>query len=477
MKKLVLFLTATFLFFQTLTSQTLVSSDFLGHKTIQDLLQFDSPMLNGADFYRITYETSALDGSTTVVSGLLAVPDDLTKRYPRMVYQHGTSGDDMDVPSSLNPESNIALALCGKGYVVCAPDYLGLGVNAGLHPYVHAESEAWVAVDMLRAADQFLEENEVEVNGQMFVTGYSQGGHSAMALHRMMEMELPDEFTVTAAAPMSGPYSVSGAMRDLLFSEAEYSKPGYLLYTLVSYQEVYGDLYASIADAVKEPYQQLVTDFAADVISLAEMDAGLADLLNQNEGGTIVGKAFKDDYVQAILDDPGHPANVAMKANDVYDWAPAAPTRIYYCEADEQVPFENSTLAETTMNANGAADVEAINVNSFIGHAFCAFFAPGEAADFFVQYQLIEDLPMTAAFEAAGSSLEFYPNPVADRAYIKNFPAEGIARVFDMSGKLLFSQNIHSGDNALNVSALPKGVHLLEVLSDGYFWKEKLVKK
>ena len=38
------------------------------------------------------------------------------------------------------------------GYVVCAPDFVGLGDSPGVHPYVHAKTEASAAIDMLRAA-------------------------------------------------------------------------------------------------------------------------------------------------------------------------------------------------------------------------------------------------------------------------------------------------------------------------------------
>lgn len=475
MKKLLPVL-AILLFFTSLTSaQDFVSSTYLGSATIEDLEAFDTPIFNGVDYYRIIYTTNDTDGNLVEVSGLLAVPDDLTKRYPRAVYQHGTAANDMGVPSFESFEFNIALTFSGKGYVVFAPDLLGLGVHEGLHPYVHADSEAWVAVDMIRACDQYLTDNNIEVNDQMFITGYSQGGHSAMALHRMMELELPDEYTVTASAPMSGPYSIGGIMRDLVFSDEVYGFPGYLIYTLVSFQKVYGNLYGSVDEAVKEPYVELVTEFAADNVSLEDMNAQLIELLEQNEGAVIAGRTFNDDFVDAVLNDPDHPVNFALSDNDVYDWAPTAPTRLYYCMADEQVSFENSILAETTMNDNGAPDVEAIDVNSFLGHGLCALFAPAEAADFFAQYQVIEDLNPSSTFEAADSKLNLFPNPTSGAFNIKEFPGEGVARIIDMNGKLLLSQKINAGDNVLDVNHFKGGIYMVEVVSGTQFWKEKLV--
>ncbi|MBK8042036.1 MAG: hypothetical protein IPK21_04855 [Haliscomenobacter sp.] len=163
-----------------------------------------------------------------------------------MVYQHGTAGSREAVPSRLSFEATIGLVGGALGYVSVLPDYLGLGDSDGFHPYLHAKTEASAAVDMLRAARQFAASATIALNGQVFVSGYSQGGHAAMALHRELETNLSAEFKVTASAPMSGPYSISGDMKSRLLSEEEYFYPGYPLYTMLSYNLAYG-VYDSLA--------------------------------------------------------------------------------------------------------------------------------------------------------------------------------------------------------------------------------------
>ena len=96
------------------------------------------------------------------------------------------------------------------GYVAVAPDYLGLGESRGFHPYVHAATEASAAIDLLYAAQEFAEKQKFPLNGQLFLTGYSQGGHASMALHRELERNYSKIFPVSAAAHLSGPYSISG---------------------------------------------------------------------------------------------------------------------------------------------------------------------------------------------------------------------------------------------------------------------------
>ncbi|MEZ4957536.1 MAG: T9SS type A sorting domain-containing protein [Saprospiraceae bacterium] len=463
--------------FSFLNAQSFLSVELLAHRTPA---QMQATALNlttftfGANAYKVTYETKDLLGNTVVVSGLLAVPDDLTKIYPLACYQHGTAGDKNGVPSRLNVDADIAISLAGKGYVTVAPDLLGLGDHIGIHPYVHADSEAWVAADMLIAVREYAASNGIYLNDQVFLTGYSQGGHSAMALHRELELNLSNEFTVTAASPMSGPYSIAEVMNDLIQSGEIYGRPAYLIYTFISYQEVYGNIYSSIDAAFKAPYRQVVEDFSNNNISLTDLDNTLINLLQANEGAVIPVKVLEDSYIEAVASDTNHPMNVAMRANNVYDWAPQAPTRLFYCQADEEVPYENSILAETTMNDNGANDVQAIDVNSSLNHYFCALFASIETTKFFADYQTIEDAPV-ATKEIDVIRLELFPNPATEQVILKNLPENGEVQITDMSGHLKMKQPISSGDNLLWIGDLPSGLYLVRSISPYSIRSQKLV--
>jgi dipeptidyl aminopeptidase/acylaminoacyl peptidase len=45
---------------------------------------------------------------------------------------------------------------------------------------------------------------------------------------------------------------------------------------------------------------------------------------------------------------------LALKSNDVYNWKPSAPVKLYQGDKDIQVPTFNSTLAEQTLRQLGA---------------------------------------------------------------------------------------------------------------------------
>ncbi len=476
-KKLPLTFFSTLLLALAISAQSFLTVEFLENRTSAEL---QATALNlttfpyGVNAYKVTYETTDLDGNPAIVSGLLALPDDMTKIFPLACYQHGTAGEKEGVPSRLNLDASIALSLAGKGYVTVAPDLLGLGDHDAIHPYVHAASEAWVAVDMLRAARNYALESGLFINNQVFLTGYSQGGHSAMALHRELELELSDEFVVTAAAPMSGPYSIAEVMRDLILSGEVYGRPGYLIYTFISYQEVYGNIYTSIDQAFKAPYRQLVADFSSNTISLTELDEALINLLEANEGAVIPIKILEDDYVAAVSSNPDHPMNVAMQENNVYDWAPVAPTRLFYCQADEEVPYENSILAESTMQSNGATNVLAIDVNPNLNHFFCALFAAIQTTEFFAGYQTIEDAPV-ATTTVISNGLQLYPNPARGEVLLKNLPENGALQLYDMSGQLKLQRPVSAGDNLIFLNDLPGGMYLVKTISPASIRSQKLV--
>lgn len=467
------------LVYTTAFAQQLVSATLLGTRTKAQLTtQFNLPLIQfGAKFYRLTYTTPDVKGVTDTVSGLLVVPDNHTKVWPRVVYQHGTSSAKQDVPSftAFTGEGVIGGLFAGLGYVAFAPDYVGLGVSDGIHPYVHAQTEAYAAIDMLRAADNFLTQEKISVSSQLFVTGYSQGGHAAMALHREIETKLTSEFQVTAAAHLSGPYSISGVMRDVMLSNDIYYYPAYLPNTMLSYQSAYGNIYQQLTDVLKPVYAAEVDKFIKGALNLSELNTNLIALLTANEGASRPVAMFQPDVVAAVSNDPGHPVNVALKANDVYEWSPKAPTRIFYCTADDQVPYRNSVVAWQTMRNNGAADLQALDVNSTANHGQCVTPALTSTIIFFAGLQQLGTVPTGEAIQ--GERLLIYPNPTKGLVQIPELPGHGQLTVSDLTGRVRFSIPAGPDASEVDLGSMPAGVYQIRFETAGKVWHSKIVRQ
>ncbi|TNE60536.1 MAG: T9SS type A sorting domain-containing protein [Bacteroidetes bacterium] len=459
-------------FGQAAVSQNLVSATQLGSKTRSQLsTQFNLPFIQyGAQYYRVTYTTTNLQGLPDTVSGLIAVPDAPDNVYPRLVYQHGTSSSKLDVPSynvlQANGEGSIGLLFAGMGFVSLLPDYLGLGISDGFHPYVHAASEAQAGVDLLLALEEFASQHGVHYSNQLFLTGYSQGGHASMALHREIEQDLsPATFEVTAAAHLSGPYSVGEVMRDLILSDSVYFYPAYIPNTILSYQTVYGNLFNQISDVFQDPYAGPVSAFYSGAINLGQLNTQLVSLLVSNEGNSYPMRMLQPDIVQAVETDPDHPFNVALRDNNVYAWAPLAPTRLFYCMADDQVPYRNSLVARDTMLAYGAADLVATDVNPAADHGECVAPALTNALVFFLGFQQISPYLSTHVYDV--QPLDFFPNPAKHTVTLRlNDPLEGAIEVYDTGGRLCLSTSwTPAGTRQLDISGLKTGIYLIRLVS------------
>ncbi len=321
--------------------------------------------LYGVDSYTLIYETITPDRQETQASGILAIPSGMSTAAPILSFQHGTVLKQNAVPTGTDQLSSLLRMTFGtEGYIVCMPDFLGLGSGKGLHPYMHAESEATATIDMIRAAKNKLDELGISYNEKLFLAGYSQGGHATMATHKVIEQEYADEFTVTASAPMAGPYDVSGIMAELILLKEEYISPAYLPYMMYSYNSVY-NIYDDLESNFVAPYNtSLPPFFNGD------------NLYSLNEVGTIMPAIPSDIITDAAYNEIVDKTNTAfwnaLEDNDLYDWHSVAPIQMFHCNGDITVPMSNSEKALASFEAKGIINVELINPLEGGTHSTCA---------------------------------------------------------------------------------------------------------
>ena len=466
-----------FLFTVSLQAQVLVESIFLETQTKEELSnEYGINAIYDVDLYKVLYETLDVHGALDTASGLLIVPNSIHDTYPMLTYQHGTVSERWDVPSELRGGAGLAILFGGLGYVSTAADFLGLGEARGVHPYVHADTEASAAIDLIRAAKEFATNNNVLVNDQLFITGYSQGGHAAMATHREIERNLSNEFTVTASAPMSGPYSVSDKMVDFTLGDEPYFTTAYLGWLVISYEEAYGNIYNELGDFFKPNYAPFIEQFKNEEINLITLNFLLNGQLNLN-GGLFPKNMLQDSIRDIILNDVDHPINDALIDNDVFDWAPTAPTRLFYCTADDQVTFENAILANEVMNMNGATDVMAMDKGPDLGHGGCVTPATQATIDFFAQFQNIAVGIFNV--EQDESLFKIQPNPANTTLFIEMDETVSFdyqLELMDVSGRKILNR-LSNGDRTLtlDVSLFNKGIYFLNITSDQRSLTKKVV--
>lgn len=316
------------------------------------------------DLYKIVYETPDADGNITIASGILAIPMGLNKNLSLTSYQHGTVFSKDGAPSTGSIEQLIGIGLASSGgYLTQIPDYLGLGVSPGLHPYHHARSEATAVIDMLRASRQLCAEKNIPLNDQLFLFGYSQGGHATMATHQMIDKYYSDEFTVTASAPMEGAYDISGAQTDVLLSGEPYPAPYYLPYLLISYNNVY-KMYPTLADALREDWYNLLAPMLSDNVTYGDGDI---DQIMPD----IPIEIIKPEVLADFRTNSEHPLRKALLDNDTYRWNPSGKMRMFHCDTDKHVDFNNAQNAYDYFQEQGSTNVELVIPMSAGTHETC----------------------------------------------------------------------------------------------------------
>jgi len=458
--------------FQSAKSQELVSSEYLFQYSTLVISIFGLPIPSdyAVDYYKISYTTTDTDGEETVASGGLAIPvTGACNSFPMVAYCHGTVLQRYNVPSEQNTEGFLTVGLASAGYIAVAPDYLGLGEDEGVHPYVHAESQATATLDLISASQEFLETLDAEGNGEVFITGYSQGGHAAMAaLKYAQDNDLTDELGIVAGAPLSGPYNMSGSQAELILSDEPYSTPGYIIYLLISYQSVYGNLYEELSDVVQDPYADLVAPYFDGEQDESSMGV-VNDLLPQN-----ISELLRDSVLTNFENNPNHPLRVALADNDLFDWTPQMPLRMYYCDGDEQVAFTNSTTTEQIMNDNGAPDVDSENVLPGANHGGCVEPALLAAYNFFEG--LASECSSTLSVSDKNlEKLSIGPNPTADRVQITFALGSGELTIHDLNGRLVKNQLIRSEQSVVDVNDLEPGSYILAITHRGARYATVLV--
>ncbi len=323
---------------------------------------------NPVESFSIEYKTVNANGDTVLASGAIYIPI-LEHCYSSsmLVYEHGTEFTKTNVPS-YGAYSSRGKYFSGIGYITVMPDYIGLGVNTEIQTYHHSKTEASATLDLIRACREFLLTNgAIQDNKQLYLTGYSQGGHVAMATNKYIkDYNSQNEFNVVASAPMSGAYNLSGAQRDLVFEDSTYAVPLFLPNIIIGYQSVYGNLFNNYNDVFDAPYDNIY-----ETRVNAGTTSGLFWYMNTPPNHY---DFLQDTFVNNMLNDVNrnyHPMNLALKDNDVHNWIPQNPVRMLYCGSDVVVSPLNSVVALDSMTAMGATNVDAININPAGGHNTC----------------------------------------------------------------------------------------------------------
>ena len=296
----------------------------------------------------VNYYTVDGSGKEIVASGAFFIPQG-ADNFSLLSLQHGTE-TKRNLVASVSPSNStegvIGLVTASMGYVTLVPDYPGFGVSDVMHPYMHAELLTACVIDFMRAGKSYSSANNIVLDGQVFLSGYSEGGYVTLITQKIIEEDYADEFSLTSVAPMAGPYDLKG-MSDSIFQDVSYSTPAYVAFLLTSYNEIYE--WNRLDDFFKAPYASMMPGLFNGSKTWGEIVNQLPATLSE-----MMNPAFIADYNNGNETD----VMAALQENTLLDWTPQAPIHFFHGDADNVVPIQNTLTAMEVFSANGAGNIQ-----------------------------------------------------------------------------------------------------------------------
>ena len=176
-----------------------------------------------------------------------------------------------------------------------------------------------------------------------------------------------------------------------------------------------------------------------------------------------------------MKNNPNHPINIALRENDLHNWIPVEPVRMLYCGADPMVFPENSIMAQDTMNALGATDVQAIDMDPSGNHFTCVAPAFFYALEWFDSLKVECEMVVTSTPSIKKQvEISLYPNPVKAIATFSSVEITSF-EIYDMMGALM----IRHSSNKVNMSNLNPGIYFVVGFDKDLnpLYKGKIIKK
>ena len=291
--------------------------------------------------YSVTYKTTDPNGKEAIASGAIYIPLNTGKESLSLVSgQHGLTIQKSDVASFLPALGYLGVFGASIGYAVIQPDYLGLGNSDYPFYPVYQKTNGKVLLDMAEGVKEFACENDITLNENLFLIGYSNGGYNSIAMHEELSKR-PRDFDIDASVVIAGYFDLKRE-EDFKYPEI-IETPAWAIYHSYVLNKTYN---LNVIDKIiRSPYVERLDDLFNGEYSATYIDQKLtryteqlftADFLNNYDTLPIF-----DNYKEAIA------SNSLMNANisgDIF---------LIHSKEDEVVPYEQSQNLYDSVKSNG----------------------------------------------------------------------------------------------------------------------------
>ncbi|MFN1218914.1 T9SS type A sorting domain-containing protein [Chryseobacterium kwangjuense] len=431
----------------------------LGDQNAPDFASYLNGFNVGLKGYKITYYTKNEKNVLVKATGLLMYPN-VNFKLSTVVSDHGTTDSRDNVPSNLKGTLTagfvVELSYALNGYILMAPDYVGMGSGEGVHPYVDTATEAGATIDFVTAANKVLAQKGIKRYDEYFLAGYSQGAHAAMATLKTLNSSNPTNLKFKYAYMGDGPYDFSGVTLNKGVLEKDF-------YPFTSFL-------ANVLHTCNNTGFKTYNTSISEVISPAYLDKYNYHVVQDNGGllwGPVIWRQlFTQNFINDVTNNPNNNLRRCMKPKDVYDWYNKTPMTLGHSTVDLAIPPENTSKTIDTQRGYYAWwDLNKYKLDSFywgpLGHVggILPFTLASNA-----KFNTLRSGGLLNQWAILSSKQQGNPQPgAADLAYSSQLkPDLGNLELLQITD---FNQEkaVSKSGTEQNLSALKDGVYLLKV--------------
>jgi|GEM_PF-1700133 len=321
----------------------------LGYESFAPLLKSE------VEFYKVTYTTQYKKEDITA-SGVLMVSKELDANFPTVVYEHGTITQD-EAPSiklgaTANPSREVYMGLSIASMNNCAvliPDYIGYGESEEIpHPYLHNETLGQASLDFIRACAEVTNDNLKEewMNKNLFITGYSEGGHAAVALQKTIQETSNTGYTIAKVLAGAGAYDQYNFAKEFLSKTEDLDA-----HTVSSYLWVL-DMYKKDYDYSKD-YEDMFSSTDYSLLEGINFNMGYFNPEALTTLNTNPQSLFKEDFRTGVIEDSDTEFISILNENSLTNFAPKDSLIFVYGTNDTWVYPSCTVNTYTAMAAKG----------------------------------------------------------------------------------------------------------------------------
>ena len=322
--------------------------------------------------------------SARVCWGKDIIGEEISPKYI-LLCPHSTIASDSEAPTK---NASLENAMLQGDRLLIMPDYLGYGASKDrVHPYINHALCAQNCIDALKAGYKvFADMSKVPMDPdwRLYVTGCSQGGANALAIHKWLDthLDFAQRWRFEYSYCACGPYSPVVTFQEY-FKQEKLDYPIVLPLTLKAMFAAYPDILGKWKeeDFYSEAYlkHKSVVDY---MISSKEYASGPINkeifkiFPHKGEAGIKDGKQiWLTDILNPEVINPESAMSKALfeclDKNDLTKgWKPVHPIHLYHGKNDTYVGFANSEAVVAAFPDKATLD---ISMEGTDGHLFtCA---------------------------------------------------------------------------------------------------------